>query len=263
MSFSSKATLLAIVAHTFALGGCEQKPSKPLAPEAKELGPASAAQGATKLDIAPASSQVTFEMAAELERIVGRAPASVQGELFIDQKDVTKSTGLVKVDLFTLTLAQRKRANKDEEYGEERTVGKQVKDAHTWLQISEDAPPPEREKYRYVEFKLEEFADATPKDLTAASGGERKLTATVRGDFRLHGRVTKKQAKLEATFKYDGSTLKSVHVRTLEPVSVGLAEHDVRPRKAFDVLADTTLEALGAKVGKVAQVSFEFDANAK
>jgi len=263
MSFPSKATVLAVCATALALGACEQKPSKPLAPEATELAPASASQGTSKLDVVPASSKVTFDMEAELERISGQAPASVQGELFIDQKDVTKSTGLVKVDLFALTLVQRKRASKDEDYGEARTVPKQVKDAQTWLQISEDAPPPEREKYRFVEFKLDKFADATPKDLTAASGGERKLTATVSGDFRLHGRVMKKQAKLEATFKYDGSTLKSVHVRTLEPVAVGLAEHDVRPRKAFDVLADTTLEALGAKVGKVAQVSFEFDANAK
>ena len=263
MSFSSKAPQLAIWAAAVAFVACEQKPSKPLAAEAKELAPASAAQGATKLEVVPGSSNVTFEMEAELERISGRAPSSIQGELFIDQKDVTKSTGLVKVDLFTLTLAQRKRANKDEQYGEERTVQKQVKDAHTWLQISDDAPPPEREKYRFVEFKLDEFAEATPKDLTTASGGERKLTATVRGDFRLHGRVTKKQVKIEATFKYDGNTLKGVHVRTLEPVAVALAEHDVKPRKAFDVLADTTLEALGAKVGKVAQVSFEFDANAK
>jgi hypothetical protein len=264
MSFASPVSLLAVLVAALLLGACEQKPSQPLAPEADALASAKpGSAGSVKVEVVPASSKVTFEMDAELERIFGRAPGSLNGELYIDQKDLTKSSGLIKVDLLKLTMSQRKRKTKDEDYGEERTVDKQVKDALTWLQISEDAPAPEREKNRWAEFKLEKFESATPSDLAALSGPERKTTAIVSGDFRMHGRVTKKQAKLEATLRYDGDELRSISVKTLEPVSIGLEEHDVRPRKGFGVLADTTLEALGAKVAKVAQVSFEFEAVAK
>ena len=202
-------------------------------------------------------------MDAELEKIFGRAPGGLQGELFIDLKNVTKSTGLVKVDLDKLSIFQKVRKQADQDFGEETRNEKQNQDMRTWFEILPDAPADIREKNRWVEFKIEKVTDASATDITALSGAERKVTLTATGDFVLHQRVSKRSAKLQALFKFDGDKPRSVHVTTVEPFSVGLQEHDVRPRKAFDTLADKTLEALGAKVAKVAMVSLEFDAAAK
>jgi hypothetical protein len=246
------------------LAACKKEADKPLAPEADALAPAQAASDkAVELSIDESASKLTFEMDAELEKIFGRGPASTQGALFVDVNDLTKSSGLVKVDLFDVKLYQRKRETKDQDYGAEKHSEKQNKDAQTWLQISEDAPADVREKNRWAEFKLEKFDDVSHKSLSALSGPERKIAASVSGPFRLHGRVTPKKVKIEALFRYEGDQLKSVDVRSLEPFGVALEEHDVKPRKAFDSLADSTLEALGAKVAKVAKISFEFRAQAK
>jgi hypothetical protein len=247
-----------------ALAGCEEKPSTPLAPPASALAPAKpAAPGAHGFAVAQGSTKVDFTMDAELEKIFGRAPGGLEGELYVDLKDVTKSTGLVKVDLDKLSIFQKTRKQADQEFGEETRNEKQNQDMRTWFEIQPDAPADIREKNRWVEFKIEKVTDASASDVTALSGAERKVTLTVSGDFRLHQRVSKRSAKLQAVFKFDGDKPRSVHITTVEPFAVGLQEHDVRPRKAFDTLADKTLDALGAKVAKIAMVSLEFDAGAK
>ena len=202
-------------------------------------------------------------MDAELEKIFGRAPGGLQGELYVDLKDLTKSTGLVKVDLDKLSIFQKTRKQADQEFSEETRNEKQNQDMRTWFEIQPDAPADIREKNRWVEFKIEKVTDSSASDVTALSGAERKVTLTVSGDLRLHQRVSKRSAKLQAAFKFDGDKPRSVHITTVEPFAVGLQEHDVRPRKAFDTLADKTLDALGAKVAKIAMVSLEFDAAAK
>src|SRR5688500_17760850 len=57
------------------------------------------AQGAIGFQVDPGSSSFTFLMDSPLEKIQGDAPKSIQGELFIDPTDLTKSTALVKADL--------------------------------------------------------------------------------------------------------------------------------------------------------------------
>jgi hypothetical protein len=249
---------------SLALVGCDEKPSAPLAPPASALAPAAPpATGARAFVVERSSSKVDFTMDAELEKIFGRAPGALTGELFIDLKDVTKSTGLVKVDLDQLSIFQKTRKQADQDFGEETKNEKQNQDMRNWFEIESDAPADAREKNRWVEFKIEKVTDASASDVTALPSAERKVTLTVSGDFRLHQRVSKRSAKLQALFKFDGDKPRSVHLSTIEPVAVGLEQHDVRPRKAFATLADKTLEALGAKVAKVAMVTFEFDAVAK
>jgi hypothetical protein len=252
--------LLLGVAHI----GCEEKPSAPLAPPASALVPAAPpAAGAQAFVVESGATKVDFTMDAELEKIFGRAPGALEGQLFVDLKDVTKSTGLVKVDLDKLSIFQKTRKKADQDFGEETKSEKQNQDMRTWFEIAQDAPADAREKNRWVEFKIEKVTDASATDVTAMSGAERKLTLTVSGDFRLHQRVSKRGAKLQATFKFEGDKARSVHLTTVEPFAIALEEHDVRPRKAFDTLADKTLEALGAKVAKVAMVSLDFNAAAR
>src|SRR5262249_47135796 len=104
-------------------------------------------------------------------------------------------------------------------------------------------------------------------DVTKLSGPERKVTATVSGDFRLHGRKATKTAKVELDFKYTGDKLDAVEVKTLEPFMISLAEFEVHPRDAAGKLVKSLTEALSTNLkGKVAAdapVSVSFTAKAK
>ena len=92
------------------------------------------------------------------------------------------------------------------------------------------------------------------------TGPTRKVTLKAKGDFLLHGRKTEKLAVLEAVFTFDGDKPVAVAVKSMKPMAIGLAEHDVRPRDKFGSLAQKTLEVLAPKVAKEAMVSLDFNA---
>jgi len=246
-----------------ALSGCDKKPSAGLAPSASAFEAPKAQAGAGSFAIDTGSSKLSFTMDAELEKISGRAPGAVEGQIQVDPKDLSKSSGLVRVDLDKLSIYQQKREKGDQQFGTETKNEKQNKDMRTWFEIESDAPPDAREKNRWAEFRIGKIENASANALNTLSGAERKVTLNVSGDFRLHQRVAPKTVKLEATFKYEGDRPVAIAIKTLEPFAVDLAEHDVRPRSAFGTLADKTLEALGAKVAKRAMISLDFSAQAK
>ncbi len=242
---------------------CSKSEKQNLAPTASALASAAPVTKMSKTFVLdPSKSSVSFSMEAELERISGKAPESAQGELFIDFKDLAKSTGLVKIDLDKLSIYKKVRKEGETEFGEEEKNEKQNRDMRNWFQIGEDAPADDREKYRWVEFKITKV-DASPNDVTSLSGPSRKVEATVIGDFRMHGRVTKKSLPLELEFKFDGDEPTGLAIRSSKPFAVGLEEHDVKPRKSFAELADATLDALGKKVAKVAMVTIDATASPK
>lgn len=246
-----------------ALVACSKK-EKELAPQASALASAEpVTEVSRKFVLDSSKSGVTFTMDAELEKISGRAPASATGELFVDLGNIEKSSGLIKVDLDKLSIYKRNRDDADGEYGEEQKNEKQNRDMRMWFQISEDAPKEEREKFRWVEFNVTKISAASAKDITALAGATRKVTAKVTGDFLLHGRKTTKTIDAELTFEFTEDSPKSLQVKSTKPFEVGLEEHDVHPRRAFDQLADATLETLGAKVAKVAKVEIDATATAK
>lgn len=244
--------------------GCEDKPASDLAPTASALVPAKPASAtAIKFEVDAATANVGFLMDAPLEKIHGRAPGSMSGEVFVDLEDITKSSGLVKVDLFKLELFQQKRPKEGEEFGEEVKSDKQNEHARAWLEIDEQAPEVKRQEYRSIEFQVTKIEAKGDKSLAAMTGDERTLTVTVTGEFRLHGRKTTKTTDLEVTVKYAGDKPVSARFKSLKPLMVGLDEHDVRPREAFGKLAQKTLEAMSPKVAKEAAVSLDFEAKAK
>lgn len=243
--------------------GCK-KTERELAPEASALASAvPVTETTTAFVIDAPSSSVTFEMDAELEKITGRAPGSAAGELFVDLENLQKTTGLIKVDLSKLGIYQRKRESADQEYGEETKNEDQNGHMRTWLQISEDAPADVREANRFAEFKIDKLENLSATDVSTLPGAERKVTADVSGEFRLHGRVSPQKLSVEVTFQYAGDKPSALAIKTVKPFGVELEKHDVRPRKAFDQLADATLETLGKKVDKVPDVSFEVTAKVK
>lgn len=243
---------------TFALG-CESEPAAPLAPTASALTPAKpAAEGAKKLVVDKATSKVELMMEAPQEKIRGKLPGSAEGELHVDPSDLSKTTGLVTLDLSGLELVQDVADDTGKFTGEKKS-DLQNEHARAWLEIGPDAPEADRKKNAHVEFSITKV-DAPVKDVTKLPGAERKATFTASGELLLHGRKAPKTVEMEATFSYAGDKLTQVTVKTTKPFVVGLAEHDVKPREGFGKLAQKTLEILAPKVAKDAMVTVELTA---
>lgn len=242
------------------LTGCDNKPAAPLAPSASALAPTKpAASAAKKFAVDKATSKVEFMMEAPQEKIRGRVPGTTEGELQVDLADLTKTTGLLTVDIAAIEIFQTK-ADDSGKFGEETKNDLQNTHARTWLEISDDAPEDVRKKNSRVEFAVRSIEEVSEKDVTKMTGPTRKVTLKAKGDFLLHGRKTEKVAQLEAVFTFDGDKPVSVAVKTVQPFAIGLAEHDVRPRDKFGSLAQKTLEVLAPKVAKEAMVSLDFSA---
>lgn len=218
-------------------------------------------QGALHFIVDPATSKLGFDMEAPIEKIRGKVPPSaLTGELFVDPSDITKTTGLVHVDLKDLELFQRVAPAEGQEFGEEKKEPKQNEHARAWLEISPDTPPDQLAKNQKIEFSLTSVKDASANDVTKLTGAERKVTFTASGEFLLHQRKASKSVKLEAVFKMEGDKATQVTIKSLAPLEIGLDEYDVRPREGFGKLAQKTLSALSPKVAKFAEVSIEFTA---
>jgi hypothetical protein len=250
--------LLALTSSVSFLGCEDSPPQKPLAPTATALAPTKpGSAGAQKLAVEKASSKVEFMMEAPVEKIRGRVSNAAEGELSIDPADIAKTTGFLAVDISGIELYQTVADDKTKEFGKETKNPDQNDHARQWLEIGPDAPEEMRKKNSRVEFAIRKIEGASQGDITKMTGAQRKVTFKATGDFLLHGRKTEKTADMEATFNYEGDKLSSVAVKTTKPFAVGLAEHDVRPRKGFGVLAEKTLDLLAPKVAKEALVSVD------
>ncbi len=253
--------LLLLLPLLTALGACGGEPVK-LAEKAEKLEVAAPkAPEVVKMTIDSASSKLGFDMDAPIEKIRGKVPpAAMTGEVFVDPVDLSKSRGLVHLDLTELELFQRTAPEPGKEFGEEVKNDTQNEHARQWLEISPDTPPEDMKKNARIEFALSSLSDISANDVTKLTGPERKVTLTATGDFLLHQRKSPKSVKLEVTFRYDGDKLKEIHVKNLAPLSIGLEEYDVRPREGFGKLAQKTLEILSPKVAKSADINLEFTA---
>ena len=242
---------------TFAAFGCGDDPKAQLAPEASATALASSAPKsaeAKELGVDKGASSVAFVMDAPAEKIRGKVLNGVEGQLFIDPKDMTQTTGNIVVDIGNLEIFQRK-ADDSGNFGDETKVDKQNEHAREWLEIGPSAPEAIKKKNQRVEFRITSLK-SDKKDLTKDTG-DVKLDVEATGDFLLHGRVSKKTIKLEVTVTMEGGAPKTVAIKTKAPFTVGLEEHDVRPRDTFGKLAAKTLQDLGSKVAKEARVELD------
>ena len=238
--------------------GCGDEAPKKLAPSAEGSSLAASkpkSQSAKKFAVDPSQSKVEFAMDAPREKIRGRVPSGVTGEIFVDPADLSQTTGNVAVDISLLELFQRK-ADESDQFGEESKNELQNKHARSWLEIDDTTPADVRTKNSRVEFAIRSIVSVSAKDVTKMTG-DRKVTAVASGDFLLHGRQLSKQVELEITFKFDGDKPVSMTIKSVKPMPIGLAEFDVRPREAFGKLAEKTLELLAPKVAKEAPIMLE------
>jgi hypothetical protein len=264
----ARRSLVALALSGLCLVACQQdQPGKNAAPTSSALAPAAPQSDMSKTFAVEADpSKVSFLMDAPIEKIYGEAPGAVSGEIFVDLMDVTKTTGLVKVDLDKLAIYQQKRENENASFTERTKVEKQNEHARDWLEIGKDVSADKKEKNRYIEFKLKKVETDGPKDITKMTGAERKISLKVTGDFRLHERTVEKTTELEVTFKFDGDKPSAVAIKTVKPFAVNLEQHDVRPRDALGAILQKTTEELsilGKKVAKDAMIDVDFSAKVK
>jgi hypothetical protein len=265
-------TLVCVAALCATLGCSKDKAAEQtLAPTASALEAAMPkAPSALPFAVDASSSSFTFLMDSPLEKIDGDAPKSVQGELYIDPTDLTKSTALVKADLKLLTLYQQKRGDEKGEYGARKKSDLQNEHARGWLELDVkegEVTAAQAEMNRWAELKILKLDNLSATDVTKLTGAERKVTADVSGDFRLHGRKATKSAKVELVFKYTGDKLDAVEVKTVEPFVIPLEEFEVHPRDAAGKLVKKLSEAISSnlkgKVASSAPVVVSFVAKAK
>jgi polyisoprenoid-binding protein YceI len=231
----------------------------PTATATATAAPKPPSMGAKKLTIDKATSKVDFLMDAPEEKIHGKADGAATGELQIDFMDLDRSTGTITVDISDLVVTQAK-VDKSGKIGEETKSDKQNEHARNWLEIAPDVPEAQRKSNALVTFTIKSVQATGEKNLAKLTGPERKVPLKATGTFHLHGKDVEKTAELEATFHVEGDKPTSVTVKTLKPLPVDLAEHDVKPRDAFGKLALKTLSALSPKVAKEAAVNLEVTA---
>jgi hypothetical protein len=266
-----RSSFVGVVLLSVALAACKSKEApKDLAPTASALeAPMPTTPNGVALAVDGPKSSVTFLMDSPLEKIDGDAPGSVSGELSVDLDELGKSAALVKVDLDKLALYQQRRADEAKDYGERKKNDRQNEHARDWLQIvphEGEVTAEQAAMNRMAEFRIDKIETATP-NVRSLTGPERKVAATVAGDFRLHGRKARQTAKVELTFHFAGDKLESLDVKTVEPLSVNLEEYEVNPRdgagKFVKTITDAVSGSLKGKLQRDAPVTLAFSARPK
>lgn len=203
----------------------------------------------------PNESKVSFLMNAPSEKIRGRAFGATTGDVFLDPTDLSRTTGTIAVDLDKLELFQRVKEEGAEDFASEVKSEKQNEEARDWLQINDKTSADERKKFARAEYRITTILSASQRDVTRMSGGERTVQIKAEGTLSVHGQTKDKVATdLAVTFKLDGDNIVSVVIKTKTPLSIGLADFDIKPRDPLGAVLEKGLDALAAKVSKDAPI---------
>jgi hypothetical protein len=205
------------------------------------------------------AGRTSIDMPAPKEHIKARTTAAA-GWIDVDLTSFANTRGEVRVDLTTLTTFTFGDADKD---------SAQTEHARTWLEAVVEGKT--NEQHRWAVYAIRSVdglsaADAS-KIAPTQEGGEdiRVLTLTAHGELLLHGRTSAKNVKLQAKLHYPSgaapmSPPTRIDIRSVEPMSIVLAEHDVKPRDTFGKIAQRSFYLLGTKVADTAAVSIELSA---
>jgi hypothetical protein len=242
-----------------ALAGCSKRD------EPSGVAPTASALVAARPDPAVASfrfaldgkSTTHVDMPGLKEHIQADTTAAT-GWLEVTPADLSRSTGLVRVDLSTFATHT---------FGSEKDAT-QTEHAKTWLEVTVGGQT--NEDMRWAEYAIRSVdglsaTDLSKVTLTHQEGGDRRLvTMTVHGDLRIHGRKVPKDDVVEVEFRYPvraapDAKIAGVQVKSKQPLHVVLKEFEVEPRDpAGKALAWTT--SLLSKVAETADVTFDFGA---
>ncbi len=203
-----------------------------------------------------------------------------RGELRVDLLDLSKTRGTVSMDLASVLMG----ADADAGDAEEPT-----RQAKNWLDVGDNVPEAERARRRWASFRIESIEHATadaaykgrrvkaselsPDGGESADAGEggasareiRRVDLTATGELLIHGYKAEQSVRLRALFEFPakagpGVRPQRIVLRTLHPLRVALAAHDIKPRDSEGVFVSEGMKLLGVSVGRQARVSLDLTA---
>ena len=248
----SGAVAVIALAGTF---GCKKDP-EPIkeTPPPPAISQQKVAAGQRRFVVA-AAGKTSIDIDAPLERFKAET-TMMSGEFRVDLENLKNSIGEVDADLEGLrTFTFGNDSDKD-----------QTEHAHNWFEIGDDGPdsvkikdPQKFADYKLAHFYIDQIDETSVPALKDApeTGGVRVVTFKASGRLRVHGRDSKKSARVEVTFVGPVDAPTELRFKTLEPVIASLSEHDVKPRDAAGKFLDGTLKAVGKKLDDKAQVQVE------
>lgn len=248
------------------LAGCGKKDDEEKVQLAAPASSLTLSKAAPEVKVTPfaiaSDGKASIDMPAPKEHIKARTTVAA-GNLEVDLMNVANTRGEVRVDLATLTTFTFGAKDKDEA---------QTEHARTWLESVVEGKV--KEETRWTVFAIRSIDHVSVGDVAKVApvreGNEdiRTVTLTAHGELLLHGRRSMKDVRLVATFHYvPGAPTEvgptSVDIKTLEPMHIVLAEHEVRPRDTFGKVAQGSFHLLGTKVADTADVSLDLRATAR
>jgi hypothetical protein len=202
-------------------------------------------------------STTHVDMPGVKEHIKGDTTAAA-GTLDVAAKDLTRSRGLVRIDLATFATHT---------FGTDDDAA-QTKHALTWLEVA--VGDKTSEEMRWADFAIRGIDGMTAADLTkvepSKDGGDdvRTVTMTVHGDVLIHGHRIQKDGLVDVAFRYasgaaSDSRPTKIEIKSKGPMHVVLKELDVRPRDPAGQLLDWTTKLI-SKVAETADVTVDIGA---
>jgi hypothetical protein len=246
------------LALTLAGGACGKKDSAALAPAASSLAPSKSDPLATAWHYTVDPKSTTHVDLPGLKEHIKGDTSAAAGTLDVVPTDLGQSRGIVRVDLATFETKT---------FGDEHDAA-QTKHARTWLEAV--VGDKVNEDMRWAEFAIRSIDNLTAADLTKVlpvkmgPDDVRTVSMTVHGELLVHGHKLPKDGVVDVSLRYpSGAAADSkptrIEVKSKQPMSVVLKEHDVRPRDpAGQVLSWTT--NLIAKVADAADVTVDIQA---
>jgi hypothetical protein len=247
-----------------AITGCSKSSSDgaALAPSASSLAPSVAAPSSklVKLAIDP-KGHTSIDMPGPNEHIKAETTAA-SGDVAVDLMNVPNTRGTIKVDL--QTLETHSFGNDDDKA--------QTEHARTWLEAAPKLPPDVVAANRYAQFAIRAVENASIVDLTKApftpgqdGKQEKKLSATVKGEFLVHQHPVDKSAEVDITFVYPANAKmddapERILIKSKTPMVVTLDDHDIKPRDNVGKIAKQAFNLLHTKVADTASITLDLSA---
>jgi hypothetical protein len=255
-----------VVASTLLAGygtGCSKKDDAgTLAPVASSLAVSKAESAATAWQYVIDPKSSTHVDLPGVKEHINADTTSASGTLDLDPTDLTKSRGLVRIDL--TTFATHTFGSDDD--------ATQTKHALTWLEVT--VGDKTSDAMRWADFAIRSATplDGAPADLSKVpltkDGADdvREVSMTVHGDVLVHGHRVEKDGVVELTFRYPSGTVSGnaarparIEIKSKEPMRLVLKELDVRPRDPAGALLDWTTKLI-SKVAETADVTVDLAA---
>jgi hypothetical protein len=253
--------LFALVAVPFVgLGACKKDTPVALAESASALVTAAPPASAKVIPYAiDTASKTTIDMPGLKEHIKADTDVAM-GTLDVDVTNLANTRGEVKVDLTSL---------KTHTFGDEHDES-QTTHAHNWLEVGDVAAADVKKANQYAVFAIQSLDKISAPDVSKVTptkdGGEdiRTVTATVKGEFLVHGHKASKEVPIEARFHYPAgapadSKPTKIDIKSTSPLHVTLKEHEIMPHDNFGKVASWT-SALVSKVAETADVTLDLHA---